>query len=70
MKGSQKSRPSRKAHRPTYAEDWSDDDVLDHPAVAWKSLQVHVMLLPCALLQAAFAMHATQHAMMSIAATH
>ena len=40
LRGSQKSRHVRKAHRPTYAEDWSDDDVLDHPAVAWKSLQV------------------------------
>ncbi|KAL0052590.1 hypothetical protein WJX82_004414 [Trebouxia sp. C0006] len=42
VRGSQmnkKNRHTRKAHRPTYAEDWSDDDILDHPAVAWKSLQ-------------------------------
>ncbi len=35
-----KHRHARKPHRPTYADEWSDDDVLDHPAVAWKSLQV------------------------------
>ena len=44
MRGPQmnrKSRHVRKAHRTTYAEDWTDtDDVLDHPAVAWKALQV------------------------------
>ena len=42
-----KNRHTRKAHRPTYAEDWSDDDVLDHPAVAWKSLQVQLKLHCC-----------------------
>ena len=42
-----KNRHTRKAHRPTYAEDWSDDDVLDHPAVAWKSLQVQLNLHCC-----------------------
>lgn len=41
-----KNRQTRKAHRPTYAEDWSDDDVLDHPAVAWKSLQGPTDALP------------------------
>ncbi|KAL0036308.1 hypothetical protein WJX77_001773 [Trebouxia sp. C0004] len=41
-----KNRHTRKAHRPTYAEDWSDDDVLDHPAVAWKSLQGPTDALP------------------------
>ena len=35
-----KNRFSSKPSRPTYAEDWSDDGVLDHPAVAWKGLQV------------------------------
>ena len=44
MRGNQmnrKNRQVRKAHRTTYAEDWTDtDDVLDHPAVAWKALQV------------------------------
>lgn len=35
-----RNRFSSKPSRPTYAEDWSDDDVLDEPAVAWKGLQV------------------------------